>query len=1110
MFGPDASSANPFAADMADDPIFSERGGKRKMSPLTPEPKNYWDDLDELGGAAAGSADGREEEETEWGGGEREGREDDGESLLRGLLGGSKLETLGQDWNEEEDWDGEEDEFLDEEEDTFQVDDDEDDAFLAQFEEEGEEEEDLEGEAPSLFRPGDTESSEEESILDKLRVRNPKGASDVALRHRLPALPTVPSQNAATTATTATPRARTEGHSVKPGKPVKQAPTPPEQQASFGPSPERDLDAIFGKRPAEPASSSLAPPQPTPSKSTASSAPLSSPSSPSAPVTAAGKSLAVPSKLAPPSAKPMSQGMGAASISPKPDWWLKDDDKPPPLGGASLSSKDVVGAADAGAEEEEEEDKDIAFGPASYNSKEAQMRRLLEIAAEKLLEADGDDSSDAMAEYFQLLERANVSSVLNKRIGGNLLMEETQDAAQDASLNASGAGLRAGDAEGEGEADGFLEASMFGWSNMAEGGDAAVYSALIDAIDEQDDEFVEGPDSQLGWPAADVEAGGAAGQSGVGQGAGAREGYLSVDVTGKFRVGVENSRKSTDGANAFASAFEAKALKNKGPKRDDLFESDPYLLQLGKALATNASASAAPSLAPRSGLPGRKSMDPARLQAMMSRVNSAAPSAPPPAAASRATEDLRNAAAPGLLAASAAAAKAVGSDAGKRATAAGAAGEEDAAEEETGRTEVGAGAAGAAATDTAAIEGKQRRQADEAQADEELDEQESPLLTSAVPVQLMQSLGLLQGQVASALPSTAFESSEAPPLAPITGAAPPGGAASVMTYNALVSVLQRRVDSRLESLMGTIDAQALAARRDMLLTQMTPEAIALNCLSDIFESKIVPMQDTQTRLGPRLRDIDLDWSYKERLWELHDRLQNDFKFRMLFVPGYVRASWLKKKEAIRAGSLEVRAVTLQRRRRAAAHEEGASTALDSPGSEAPGPEMAEDRDEDDAAEVAAERASRASSAWEKLKAQARLQRPGSRTVTRQAPSGASVKAESFFSDIGSGSTSTSESSEPFSERFSPDEFDSFDSFQNIEGLAAPAKDSTAVAGGPLGEEGRGAGGRELPISEDMSLAEIREFVRRESLDLEVKTSGTGRTKQAILKDVAAVWVRRQQ
>jgi hypothetical protein len=56
---------------------------------------------------------------------------------------------------------------------------------------------------------------------------------------------------------------------------------------------------------------------------------------------------------------------------------------------------------------------------------------------------------------------------------------------------------------------------------------------------------------------------------------------------------------------------------------------------------------------------------------------------------------------------------------------------------------------------------------------------------------------------------------------------------------------------------------------------------------------------------------------------------------------------------------------------------------------------------------------------------------------------------------------------------------------------------------------RGAGGRELPISEAMSLAEIREFVRRESLDLEVKTSGAGRTKQAILKDIAAVWLRRQ-
>jgi hypothetical protein len=31
----------------------------------------------------------------------------------------------------------------------------------------------------SLVQPGDTESSEDESILDKLRTRNPQGAADV-------------------------------------------------------------------------------------------------------------------------------------------------------------------------------------------------------------------------------------------------------------------------------------------------------------------------------------------------------------------------------------------------------------------------------------------------------------------------------------------------------------------------------------------------------------------------------------------------------------------------------------------------------------------------------------------------------------------------------------------------------------------------------------------------------------------------------------------------------------------------------------------------------------------------------------------------------------------
>jgi hypothetical protein len=46
------------------------------------------------------------------------------------------------------------------------------------------------------------------------------------------------------------------------------------------------------------------------------------------------------------------------------------------------------------------------------------------------------------------------------------------------------------------------------------------------------------------------------------------------------------------------------------------------------------------------------------------------------------------------------------------------------------------------------------------------------------------------------------------------------------------------VDARLESLLAQIDKQALAARREMLLTQLTPQAIALNCLTDLLENKV--------------------------------------------------------------------------------------------------------------------------------------------------------------------------------------------------------------------------------------------------------------------------------
>ena len=93
-------------------------------------------------------------------------------------------------------------------------------------------------------------------------------------------------------------------------------------------------------------------------------------------------------------------------------------------------------------------------------AEEVQTRRILENAAEKLLEAGNDQGSEAMEEYYQLLDRANVSSKLNKRLGGNVEMEEGEGGQVDASLNASA--LELGD-DDDRAADEFLEASMFGW-----------------------------------------------------------------------------------------------------------------------------------------------------------------------------------------------------------------------------------------------------------------------------------------------------------------------------------------------------------------------------------------------------------------------------------------------------------------------------------------------------------------------------------------------------------------------------------------------------------------------------------------------------------------------
>jgi len=66
-------------------------------------------------------------------------------------------------------------------------------------------------------------------------------------------------------------------------------------------------------------------------------------------------------------------------------------------------------------EEEDEEEEETApaqnFGPAQYNSKDMEQRRILEVAAEKLLESleAGGDSERVKEEYYELLDRANVS-----------------------------------------------------------------------------------------------------------------------------------------------------------------------------------------------------------------------------------------------------------------------------------------------------------------------------------------------------------------------------------------------------------------------------------------------------------------------------------------------------------------------------------------------------------------------------------------------------------------------------------------------------------------------------------------------------------------------------
>ena len=213
MFGPTDMSENPFSKEMANDVIFSERSGSKPS--FATEPESYWDDEQEGGAQAGREPQAGAESEDGLGG------------VLKGLLGGSGLETLGQNWDEDEEWDDEEDEDLVEDgqgvlREPQGLDEDDDDAFLSQFDLEEEVAVGREqGRQASLFGGGDESSrseSSEESILEKLRRRNPDSASALDLA------------------------------------------SPAEDSPEQGAGPKRDLDAIFGARPAQAPSPAAAAP----------------------------------------------------------------------------------------------------------------------------------------------------------------------------------------------------------------------------------------------------------------------------------------------------------------------------------------------------------------------------------------------------------------------------------------------------------------------------------------------------------------------------------------------------------------------------------------------------------------------------------------------------------------------------------------------------------------------------------------------------------------------------------------------------------------------------------------------------------------------------------
>lgn len=82
--------------------------------------------------------------------------------------------------------------------------------------------------------------------------------------------------------------------------------------------------------------------------------------------------------------------------------------------------------------------------------------------------------------------------------------------------------------------------------------------------------------------------------------------------------------------------------------------------------------------------------------------------------------------------------------------------------------------------------------------------------------------------------------------------------------------------------------QAMTARRNMILSQLTPEQISFNALIDVFENGVKPMKDLDARLGIKMQDARLPFELSRSWSSVQARLKKDNRFMLLFAPDSVR------------------------------------------------------------------------------------------------------------------------------------------------------------------------------------------------------------------------------